>query len=296
METYSGEGAMGLNVEKTGAACGAFVTGVDLTQDLSDELAGEIRTHWLENKVLAFPDQPMDDTDLERFTQYFGAFGEDPFFGHIDGHENIAAIQRNADETTPIFAESFHSDWSFLDIPPAGTCLFGITIPPIGGNTLFADQVAAYERLPDNLRDRADSLTAIHSAELGYAPDGVYGDADQDGGRSMKIIPNETAREKTEHPFVRTHHETGKKALYSSISYIQGFVGLEKEESDALLLEFMPIKRQKRLPIRINGRPICWSCGTIARFCTPRRAALTATTVCCTGQRLPTRGSSVLSI
>ncbi|MEE3120131.1 MAG: TauD/TfdA family dioxygenase, partial [Pseudomonadota bacterium] len=61
---------------------------------------------------------------------------------------------------------------------------------------------------------------------------------DQDSGRSMKIIPNEKAREKTEHPFVRTHHETGKKALYSSISYIQGFAGLEKEESDALLLEF----------------------------------------------------------
>ena len=229
---------MGLNVKKTGAACGAFVTGVDLTQDLSDDIVGEIRAHWLENKVLAFPDQPMDDTDLERFTQYFGGFGQDPFFGHIDGHENIAAIQRNADETTPIFAEGFHSDWSFLDIPPAGTCLFGITIPPIGGNTLFADQVAAYERLPDNLRDKADSLTAIHSAELGYAPDGVYGDADQDSGRSMKIIPNEKAREKTEHPFVRTHHETGKKALYSSISYIQGFAGLEKEESDALLLEF----------------------------------------------------------
>ena len=229
---------MGLNVKKTGAACGAFVTGVDLTQDLSDDIVGEIRAHWLENKVLAFPDQPMDDTDLERFTQYFGAFGQDPFFGHIDGHENIAAIQRDADETTPIFAEGFHSDWSFLDIPPAGTCLFGITIPPIGGNTLFADQVAAYERLPDNLRDKADSLTAIHSAELGYAPDGVYGDADQDSGRSMKIIPNEKAREKTEHPFVRTHHETGKKALYSSISYIQGFAGLEKEESDALLLEF----------------------------------------------------------
>ncbi|MEC8176154.1 MAG: TauD/TfdA family dioxygenase [Pseudomonadota bacterium] len=229
---------MGLNVKKTGAVCGAFVTGVDLTQDLSDDIVGEIRAHWLENKVLAFPDQPMGDTDLERFTQYFGPFGQDPFFGHIDGHENIAAIQRNADETTPIFAEGFHSDWSFLDIPPAGTCLFGITIPPIGGNTLFADQVAAYERLPDNLRDKADSLTAIHSAELGYAPDGVYGDADQDSGRSMKIIPNEKAREKTEHPFVRTHHETGKKALYSSISYIQGFAGLEKEESDALLLEF----------------------------------------------------------
>ena len=231
------EGEMGLNIEKTAASCGAIATGVDLTQALSDDLVAEIRAAWVENKVLAFPDQPMSDVDLERFTVYFGAFGEDPFFGHIEGHENIAAIQRNADETTPIFAEGFHSDWSFLDVPPAGTCLFGITIPPIGGNTLFADQVAAYERLPDALRDKVDGLVAVHSAELGYAPDGKYGDDDQNSGRSMKIIPNEKAREKTEHPLVRRHRETGKKALYSSLAYIQRFAGLEKEESDALLLE-----------------------------------------------------------
>ena len=153
---------MSLTVEKSDSVCGALVTGVDLTQDISADLAGELRAIWLENKVIAFPDQQMTDADLERFTLAFGSFGEDPFFGHIDGHENIAAIQRNADETTPIFAESFHSDWSFMEVPPAGTCLFGITIPPQGGNTLFADQVTAYERLPDALRDKADNLTAIH--------------------------------------------------------------------------------------------------------------------------------------
>lgn len=229
---------MSLTVEKSDSVCGALVTGVDLTQDISADLTGELRAIWLENKVIAFPDQQMTDTDLERFTLAFGSFGEDPFFGHIDGHENIAAIQRNADETTPIFAESFHSDWSFMEVPPAGTCLFGITIPPQGGNTLFADQVTAYERLPDALRDKADNLTAIHSAELGYAPNGAYGDDDQEGGRSMKIIPSERAREKREHPFVRTHHETGNKALFSSASYIQAFAGMEKEESDALMIEF----------------------------------------------------------
>lgn len=229
---------MSLTVEKSDSVCGALVTGVDLTQDISADLAGELRAIWLENKVIAFPDQQMTDADLERFTLAFGSFGEDPFFGHIDGHENIAAIQRNADETTPIFAESFHSDWSFMEVPPAGTCLFGITIPPQGGNTLFADQVTAYERLPDALRDKADNLTAIHSAELGYAPNGAYGDDDQEGGRSMKIIPSERAREKREHPFVRTHHETGNKALFSSASYIQAFAGMEKEESDALMIEF----------------------------------------------------------
>lgn len=238
---------MPISVEKTDASCGAFVTGVDLTQDISADLAGELRAIWLENKIIAFPDQQMSDDDLERFTLAFGDFGEDPFFGHIDGHENIAAIQRNADERTPIFAEAFHSDWSFLEVPPAGTCLFGITIPPSGGNTLFADQVAAYERLPDSLRDKADALTAIHSAELGYAPDGAYGEDDQEGGRSMKILPSEKAREKRTHPYVRTHHETGQKALYSSAAYIQGFEGLEKAESDALLIEFYGLQVQEEL-------------------------------------------------
>jgi taurine dioxygenase len=201
-------------------------------------LAAELRAIWLENKVIAFPGQQLSDDDLERVTLAFGAFGDDPFFGHIDGHENIAAIQRNADETTPIFAEAFHSDWSFLEVPPAGTCLFGITIPPHGGNTLFADQVTAYERLSDDMRDKADKITAIHSAELGYAPTGAYGDADQDSGRSMKIIASEKAREKREHPFVRTHHETGNRALFSSAAYIQGFTDMEKADSDALLIEF----------------------------------------------------------
>ncbi|MFK7734038.1 MAG: TauD/TfdA dioxygenase family protein [Pseudomonadales bacterium] len=229
---------MPLAVTPTTASCGALVSGIDLSQSLSSDLVAELRAHWTEHKVLAFPDQHLSDDDLERFTLCFGEFGEDPFFGHIDGHEHIAAIQRNADEKTPIFAEVFHSDWSFLEVPPAGTVLYGLTIPPKGGNTLFADQVAAYEGLPDALRDKADKLTATHSAELGYAPDGAYGENDQDGGRSMKIIPSERAREKREHPFVRTHHETGKKALFSSAAYIQGFSNMEKAESDALLMEF----------------------------------------------------------
>jgi len=238
---------MGLHVKNTEASFGAFVTGVDLTRELSSDLVAELRSLWLKHKVLVFPEQQMNDSDLERFSLYFGEFGEDPFLGHIDGHQNIAAIQRNADETTPIFAENLHSDWSFLDVPPAGTCLFGITIPPMGGNTVFADQVAAYENLPDNLRDKADSLVAIHSAEKGYAPDGKFGASDQAKGRSMKIITNDSARRQTEHPFVRTHHETGQKALFSSAAYIQGFVGFDRQESQELLDMFYEYQSAKQV-------------------------------------------------
>lgn len=229
---------MTITVTETEAVCGAVVTGIDLREELSADYVAELRSHWVENKVLIFPEQHLEPEDLERFTLYFGEFGEDPFFGHIEGHDHIAAIQRNADEKTKIFAEFYHTDWSFLEVPPAGTVLYGITIPPHGGNTLFADQVEAYNRLPDDLRDKADELVAIHSAELAYAPDGTYGDEDKNSGRSMNILPSEEARERREHPFVRTHRESGSRALYSSPSYIQKFKGLSRDESLQMLAEF----------------------------------------------------------
>ncbi len=226
-----------VSIKPSGACCGATITGVRLDHPLPDELVAEIRAHWLEHKVVAFPDQKLTPDQLVSFSKQFGDIGEDPFFGHIDEHPQVASIQRNADEKTTIFAEVFHTDWSFMPIPPAGTALYGITIPPVGGNTLFADQVLAYEQLPESLRSRVDGLTAIHSAALGYAPDGAYGEADQEKGRSMKILPSEKALATYQHPLVREHPETGKRALFSSAAYIKGFVGLAKEESDALLGE-----------------------------------------------------------
>ena len=241
---------MTLTVTPSGAACGATITGVDLTQPLSDDLVAEIRAHWLEHKVVAFPNQPLAPEDLERFAEYFGEIGEDPFFGHIEGYPNICAIQRNADEKTTIFAEFFHTDWSFMAVPPAGTALFGITIPPKGGDTLFADQVKAFEEMPNDLREKFENLTAIHSAALGYAPDGAYGEEDQKQGRSMVIKPSEKARETCEHPLVRTHHETGKQALFSSVAYIKGFDGYSTEEANALLGELYMYQTQEQFVYR----------------------------------------------
>ena len=241
---------MTLTVTPSGAACGATITGVDLTQPLSDDLIAEIRAHWLEHKVIAFPNQPLAPEHLERFAEYFGEIGEDPFFGHIEGYPNICAIQRNADEKTTIFAEFFHTDWSFMAVPPAGTALFGITIPPEGGDTLFADQVKALEEMPDDLREKFENLTAIHSAALGYAPDGAYGEEDQKQGRSMVIKPSEKARETCEHPLVRTHHETGKQALFSSVAYIKGFNGYSTEEANTLLGELYMYQTQEQFVYR----------------------------------------------
>lgn len=241
---------MKLTVTPSGQACGARIEGIDLTQNLGEAQIAELRQLWLEHKVIAFPNQPLTPEDLERVAQYFGEIGEDPFFGHIEGYPNICAIQRDADEQTPIFAEIFHTDWSFMPIPPAGTALFGITIPPHGGDTLFADQVKAYDDMPDALRARVEGLTAIHSAALGYAPDGAYGDRDRENGRSMAIKPSEKARETCPHPLVREHRETGAKALFSSAAYIQSFEGMSLEESQAFAMELYVHQTQAKFQYR----------------------------------------------
>jgi len=226
---------MTLTVEPSGEACGARVTGLDLSLPITDELAAEIRSIWLDHKVLAFPDQGIDDDALESFTRAMGGFGEDPFFAPIEGRRHIAAILREADEQTPLFAENWHSDWSFLEHPPAGTCLLAVDVPPRGGDTLFADQAAAFAALPEERKDHLRSLTAIHSAQLAYAPDGTYGARDK--GRSMAIRTDDSARATQSHPLVQRHPETGVECLYSSIGYIIGIKGMPQAEAIALLSE-----------------------------------------------------------
>ena len=152
---------MKLEVTPTGQSCGARVAGVDLTRPLSPETVAQLRAAWLEHHVLVFPEQAMSDDDLERFTLYFGPFGDDPYIAPIPGREHIIAVERRADETSTIFADTFHSDWSFQEHPPQGTCLFGITIPPRGGNTFYSNQHLALEAMPAEMRERFEAKTAI---------------------------------------------------------------------------------------------------------------------------------------
>jgi taurine dioxygenase len=224
-----------MEIGPSSAACGAQVTGIDLSRPLERETVAAIRGAWLKHQVLAFPGQAMSDDDLERFTLAFGGFGVDPFFAPIAGREHIAAIVREADETSPLFAENWHSDWSFQAQPPAGTCLLAVDVPPVGGDTLFASQSAAWDAWPEARKAELEGLIAIHSARLAYAPDGTYGDRDQ--GRSMAIRPSEEARATQRHPLIAEHPETGRKGFFSTLGYIVGIVGMADDEAIPLLRE-----------------------------------------------------------
>ncbi len=235
---------MTINIQISNQACGASVTGINLSKPLSENQVKAIRKAWLEHHVLAFPNQDLSDDDLERFTLYFGPFGDDPFIAPIKGRKNIIAVQRAADETASVFAEAWHTDWSFQAKPPAGTCLYGITIPPQGGDTLFVDQHKALQEMPADLRKRLAGLKAIHSARLAYHPDGAYGEKDQ--GRSMDIRPDASANEIYMHPVIRNHPETDELGIYGCAGYVIGIDGMEQDEAEKLLMELHAWQTQEK--------------------------------------------------
>lgn len=226
---------MTLDITPSGQACGATVRGVDLSKPLAKKAAGALRAAWLEHQVLAFPDQSLTDAQLEDFTLQFGPFGEDPFIAPIPGHPHVIAVKRGASETSPIFAEGWHSDWSFQARPPQGTCLYGKTIPPIGGDTLFTNQYLALDKMPADLRGRIEGKMATHSARNAYAPTGLYGRGDT--GRSMDIRPSEAAEATQSHPVIRTHPETGRQSLFGCAGYIVGIEGMDPQEGWDLVTE-----------------------------------------------------------
>ncbi len=276
---------MAIAVEPSGQACGARITGVDLSGELDPDIIAEIRSAWLKHRVVAFPDQiAMDDDALERFTIAMGGFGKDPFFDPIEGRTNVAAILREAEEKSPLFAENWHTDWSFLTAPPSGTCLLSIDIPPQGGDTLFANQIAAFAALPEARKDFLRSLTAVHSARGAYAKDGAYGDNDE--GRSMAIRPSDEALATQTHPLVRRHPETGEEALFSCAGYIVGIEGMPDEEAGPLLMELLAWQGSDQFVYRHKWEPdmlVMWDNRSVQHYAphdySPQRRRMERVTV-----------------
>ncbi|WP_439637029.1 TauD/TfdA dioxygenase family protein [Oceanicaulis sp.] len=225
-----------IEVTPSGGACGAEVRGVDLSKPLSDSEIADIHAAWLEHHVLAFPDQKLDDDQLEAFSLQFGEFGEDPYFNPIPGRTHIAAVKREATDTNPIFAEHWHSDWSFLAHPPKGTVLYSLDIPPMGGDTLFSNQHLSFDSMPDEMRARFADLKAIHSPVMGYSLQGAYGDVTKNG--AMDIRPSEEAAHiRYTHPLAPLHPETGRRGFLSGIGYLIGFEGVDDKTALDLILE-----------------------------------------------------------
>ena len=203
--------------------------------DLTRENISFLRSKWVEYGLIVFPKLPLTHDEFIDFALSFGDFGDDPFISSLPDYPNIAEIKRNANEKATPFGGTWHSDWSFMKKPPSATLLHSKIIPPVGGNTLFANTEKSFAALPEDMKNRLRNLKVIHSAKIPYADDGFY--ALEKEERSMKILPSKEAKATFSHPMVKIHPETNKECLFINPVYTINIEGLSEDESQQLLWE-----------------------------------------------------------
>jgi taurine dioxygenase len=215
-------------VRPIAGAIGAELHGIDLAADLSDETVAAERRALLGHLVIFFRDQDLPPARFLALARRFGAPIEYPFVAGIDGFPEIIAVSKLEHERVN-FGGVWHSDTTYLAAPPMGTLLVAREVPPVGGDTLFANQYLAYEALSERMRAMLEGLKGVS--------DSAKADVTRTREDRVKSEGTSHAREAlvAEHPVVRTHPETGRKALYVNTAHTQRFAGMTEEESAGLL-------------------------------------------------------------
>jgi taurine dioxygenase len=217
-----------LEVTPLAGALGAEIAGVDLTHDLDDAIVAEIRRIWLDHLVVFFRDQALPPEALLRFARHLGEVTEYPFIKGIDGFPEIIPVLKLEHETVN-FGGLWHSDTAYLAQPPMATVLIAREVPPFGGDTLFANMYLAYETLSEGMRRLLHGLVAINSS--------AKADVTRTREDRMRAGTKSDARPEyaAEHPVVRTHPETGRKALYVNRGHTLRFKDMTEAESAPIL-------------------------------------------------------------
>jgi taurine dioxygenase len=220
-----------LQVRRIAGALGAEITGVDLSRPLAEGVLAAIRRAWLEHLVIFFRDQPLAPEAYMAFARRLGEPIEYPFVKGIAGFPQIIEVKKLEHETAN-FGGVWHSDTAYLDTPPMASMLLAREVPPYGGDTLFANMVLAFESLSEGLRKMLEGLKAVNSSAKADVTktreDRIRSDGREAAPRAYVA----------EHPVVRTHPETGRKALYVNVAHTVRFAGMTEEES-APLLEYL---------------------------------------------------------
>ena len=212
-----------VTVDKLTPIIGAEIGGVDLAAPLGNRQLDEIHRALAENSVIFFRDQHLSEDQHLAFGRLFGDLHLHPAAPHAPGHPELMVI--HADKDSPrANGEGWHSDVSCEPEPPMGSILYIRQCPPKGGDTLFASMYAAYDALSDRLKTYLQGLTAVHDGEPVYR--GLYANAG---------VADKPSYPRAEHPVVRTHPVTGKKALYVNRGFTSHIVGIPRDESDGIL-------------------------------------------------------------
>jgi taurine dioxygenase len=245
-------GAAGLTVTPAGPVLGAEVGGVDLGRPLAPDVVAAIRTALLQYKVIFFRDQDISHQAHVAFGRNFGELEGHPVLPHVPGHPMILDIVgvdgiEWSEKTIPggRASDKWHTDVTFREAPSMGGILRMRQMPPLGGDTLFADTVAIWNDLPDRMKERLAGLQAEHDILQSF------------GGRVSEEKREELQRTTppVAHPVMRTHPETGEGALYVNRTFTSRILGVEADESRELLRYLTGRVKQPEYQVRFHWSP-----------------------------------------
>lgn len=211
------------HVEPLTPVLGAEIHGIDLTQPLDDHKFTELHQALMTYQVVFFRDQALSFDQHKAFARLFGDLEVHPYAGSQEGHPEVMPIHADA-QSKQIAGERWHSDVSCDPEPPMGSILHLHTLPPTGGDTLFASMYAAYEALSDRMKKYLDGLVAIHDGGPNYRRRAAI-----EGLNDKRDFP------RAEHPVIRTHPVTGRKAIFVNPVFTVAIRGLPDSEGEAVL-------------------------------------------------------------
>ncbi|HWA39394.1 MAG TPA: TauD/TfdA family dioxygenase [Burkholderiales bacterium] len=238
-----------MEVRRLAGALGAEVLGVDLSR-LTDPQVKEIRGIFLDNLVIFFRDQSLTPAQFMAFARAMGKPVEYPFVKGIEGFPEVIEVKKLEHEKHN-FGGIWHTDTAYLQEPPMGSMLLAREVPPQGGDTEFANQYLAYESLSDGMKQMLASLVGVNES--------AKADVTRTREDRVREAGAEVKHYVAEHPVVRTHPETKRKALYVNVGHTTRFKGMTVEES-APLLDFL-YRHQVRPEFTCRFR---WAPGSLA--------------------------------
>ena len=237
-----------IEVRRIAGALGAEVHGVDLAQPLDAMTIAEIRRAFLENLVIFFRGQELTLAQYMAFARTLGTPIEYPFVKGMPGFPHVIEVKKLEHEKSN-FGGIWHSDTAYLDEPPMGSMLLAREVPPYGGDTLFANQYLAYETLSDAMKALLQKLKGVNTS--------AKADVSKTREDRIKSDGRDAAKKDyaAEHPVVRTHPETGRKALYINVAHTARFAGMTDEESAALLKYLFQHQVRPEFTCRFSWQP-----------------------------------------
>ena len=241
-----------MEIRKLAGALGAEILGVDLAQPPSPPTVADIRRAFLEHLVVFFRGQNLSSEQFLTFAHAMGEPIEYPFVKGLPDYPVIIQVMKLEHERTN-FGGIWHSDTAYLDIPPMGSMLLAREVPPVGGDTLFANQYLAYETLSPGMRRILDGLSALNCS--------AKADVTRTREDRLRTGAREDAKQEylAEHPVVRTHPETGRKSLYVNVAHTARFKDMTEDESAPLLAYLFQHQIRPEFTCRLR-----WDAGSLA--------------------------------